>query len=234
MSKLVGRQLAFVQAYVADPDLNATRAMLAAGYSPNNVGPAATRMMLNPKVREEIQRIMKGRAKRKNISADKVLEMWWEIATGDRTDFVNIAHVNCRYCHGDGHRYQYKHSEFMELLEHSKAKNGPPVKGGTGFNEQADPNPDCPNCFGQGVQRLLNVDTRHLPDAAKRLITKIKPSKEGLEVTFRDPDKALESVARHLGMFVEKIDINVKHGLAERMAKARARVTAAAREKTDE
>lgn len=233
MSKLVGRQLAFVQAYVADPDLNATRAMLAAGYSPNNVGPAATRMMLNPKVREEIQRIMRGRAKRKNISADKVLEMWWEIATGDRTEFVNIAHVNCRYCHGKDHHYQYKHSEYMELLDASKGKK-PAAKGGTGFNEFADPNPDCPNCFGEGIQRLLSVDTRHMPDAAKRLITKIKPGKDGLEVTFRDPDKALESVARHLGMFVEKIDINVKHGLAERIAKARARVTAAAKEKTNE
>jgi phage terminase small subunit len=219
MRRLTGRQFLYCQALISDPDQHQTRAAIKAGYAERNAAKAASALMLLPHVKAEIQRLMKNRAKRHNISSDTVLSMFWDIATLDRTEMVNLAKVNCRYCNGTGHHYQFKHSEFIALDDKRKKA----AKGGSGFDEWGDPDPDCPECFGEGQERLHSMDTRHLPDHLKRLITGMKNGKNGLELTFRDPDKALDSVARHLGMYVEKLDVNVKFGLAEKIAARRAK-----------
>ncbi|WP_167556096.1 terminase small subunit [Priestia flexa] len=56
--KLTKKQLGFIEAYLKEP--NATRAALAAGYSPNNYHAASTsgyRMLKNAKIRAEIERL---------------------------------------------------------------------------------------------------------------------------------------------------------------------------------
>ena len=66
-------------------------------------------------------------------------------------------------------------------------------------------------------------DTRRLQGAARRLYAGLKQSKDGLQVLMADREKALENVARHLGMFNDKLEVNVTGPLAERLARARAR-----------
>ena len=46
---------------------------------------------------------------------------------------------------------------------------------------------------------------------------------EVLKLRLADKRAALDSVARHLGMFNDKLDLNVTGPLAERLARARAR-----------
>ncbi len=66
-------------------------------------------------------------------------------------------------------------------------------------------------------------DTRSLQGAARRLYAGLKQGKDGLQVLMADREKALENVARHLGMFNDKLEVNVTGPLAERLARARAR-----------
>lgn len=218
-----GKQQQFALALVADPDQNQTKAAIAAGYAEGSAAKMGSHLMTLPHVKAEVYRLLKNRAKRTNVSADAVLEMFWDIATLDRTEVVNLVRVNCRYCHGKDHHYQFAHAEWINLDARRKSK----ASGGSGFNQWADPNPDCPNCFGEGIEQLQSMDTSRLPDHLRRLITGMKNGKNGLELTFRDPDKALDSVARHLGMFVEKLDINMKIGLAEKIAARRAKAAKA-------
>lgn len=45
------------------------------------------------------------------------------------------------------------------------------------------------------------------------------------KIKLADKKGALDSIARHLGMFNDKLDVNIKTGLAERVRKARERAT---------
>jgi len=74
------------------------------------------------------------------------------------------------------------------------------------------PNPDCPSCHGEGRGHLHIQDSRKLKGAARRLYNGVQIGKDGIKVLMLDRDKALENVARHLGMFIERKEITGKDG----------------------
>lgn len=222
------RKMEFAAAYVAEPNGNKTLAALNAGYAKSGAWKTAERLLKDPEVIAEIRRLQDERSQRVDISADKVLEMWWAEANFDPVEISQLRRVCCRYCHGKAHRYQYKQSEWDELLAKAESSGSgapPPKRGGVGFNESARPHSKCPECHGEGVEKVFTADSRDLTKAQRRMISSIKQLRGGgVEIKFREPGRALENAARHLGMFVEKVDINVKYGLADRLAKARKRV----------
>lgn len=65
------KQSAFVRAYLLDP--NATRAAIAAGYSPKTAAQQGSVLLRHLKVSRAIQTAMDARAKRQEVSADDVL-----------------------------------------------------------------------------------------------------------------------------------------------------------------
>lgn len=73
-------------------------------------------------------------------------------------------------------------------------------------------NSECPICKGEGHGRVHVHDTRHLKSAARTVYNGVQVSKEGIKVLTLDRDKALENVARHLGMFKEKVELTGKDG----------------------
>jgi phage terminase small subunit len=93
-----------------------------------------------------------------------------------------------------------------ELIEAGKPGLGLfDEKGGVGFTPKKDPNPDCPECFGDGVGETFVHDTRKLTPAAARLYAGVKQTREGLDVKMLSQDDALVNVGRHLGLFKDKI-----------------------------
>jgi phage terminase small subunit len=68
------RQEAFCQEYLKD--LNATQAAARAGYSdhPDSANVQGSRLLANAKVQERVAELMKERAKRTEVSADRVIE----------------------------------------------------------------------------------------------------------------------------------------------------------------
>lgn len=75
-----------------------------------------------------------------------------------------------------------------------------------------EPNKQCTRCRGYGRGKLIVSDTRNLSDDALALFAGIKIGKDGLEVKMHDKAAALVNVARHLGMFIDRIDAKVDHG----------------------
>ncbi|MEP3276832.1 MAG: terminase small subunit [Stappiaceae bacterium] len=65
---------------------------------------------------------------------------------------------------------------------------------------------------------------RALPENVRRAITGWKwDGKGNFVLTLADKAKALDQLARHLGLYSDRLDVTVQGGLAERLARARSR-----------
>lgn len=210
---LTAKQTAFIAEYLID--LNATQAAIRAGYARKAAEVEGSRLLRNVKVQAAVSAAQKARSARTDITADMVLEQWWKLATADPNGIVSHRRVCCRHCRGKDFKYQWKASEYQEAMEEEDrvaAEAGrdpsyPSDAGGYGFNPTIEPHPDCPECFGQGSAQVFIEDTRKIKGDAKILYAGAKQTSQGVEVKLRDQDKALELVAKHLGMFKDEINL---------------------------
>lgn len=74
---LTPKQQRFAEEYVVD--CNATQAAIRAGYSAKTAEAAASRLLINVNVSEEIKKRLAAKAKRTNLDADWVLKRWEKI-----------------------------------------------------------------------------------------------------------------------------------------------------------
>lgn len=208
-------QAAFVREYLID--LNCTQAAIRAGYSPKTAYSQGQRLLKSVEIRASIDAAMEKRAVRTQISADDVLRELIGIATADTNELVEHRLCCCRFCWGDGNRYQRTPAEMeRDRSEHAvaaleaqaKGTSAPPPfdeQGGNAYNATYPPNPRCPECFGEGVSRPVFKDTRLASPGARSLYAGVKVTKEGMEVKVHSKDKALELLGRHLAMWNDKI-----------------------------
>jgi hypothetical protein len=78
-------------------------------------------------------------------------------------------------------------------------------KGGLGFVGNRDPHPDCPECWGEGVGRPFFTDTRKLGRESLPLYAGVKQTKDGLEIQMHNQTDALDKLARHFGLYKDKL-----------------------------
>lgn len=224
----VSREDVFVKEYLVD--LNGRQAAIRAGYSPQSARQTASELLATPRVQEKVQAAMDARAERTGITADKVIERFWDLAHADARELVEHYRSCCRYCWGKNNRFQRTPRELEEArAEHeaaqaeaqaeAQAAGGPAPTpkpfdeaGGVGYDPRKDPNQDCPECFGEGVERAYFKDTRDLSPSARLLYAGVKTTQHGLEVKMHDPIAALRDVARHLGIFKDKVELTGKDG----------------------
>ncbi|MGR2681553.1 terminase small subunit [Chromobacterium haemolyticum] len=198
---LTDRQRRFVVEYLID--LNATQAAIRSGYSQKTARQIGDRLLSNVDVKAAVQEAQQARTKRTEITADKVLDRLWQIATADPNDLVQYRRDNCRHCWGAGHQYQWTEAEFERAQREAEEKgNDPPAAdGGFGFISTREPNPECPECSGEGRGKIFVSDTRRVKGAARLLYAGVKQGKEGLELKMHDQLAALNKVAEHIGLF---------------------------------
>lgn len=234
-SNLNRRRAEFVRQYLID--LNGRQAAIRAGYSPDTARSIAHELLATDEVRAAVDKAMAERAARTEITADAVLKKWWDIANADPAELIEHRRVCCRFCYGKNNRYQRTPKEMADAVnDFNRAKlkaeaEGVPFAaefdpaGGTGFDPRKDPNPDCPECFGQGEEVVFPKDTRDLSPAARLLYAGVKKSEKGFEIKMQSQQAALENVAKHLGMFTVKVEHDVSDNLAERLRAARERAS---------
>ena len=225
-SGLTPKQQRFVQEYLID--LNATQAAIRAGYSKKTARQAGADNLSKPVIAGSIQAAQKKIGEGAGITAARVLTEIWNIATADPRDLVEHKVGCCRYCWGKEFRYQRTDREFDDAKrenEHARKtlaieKRPPPFQpqGGNGFHKNREPNPDCPECGGDGVGRTVIHDTRGLSAGAASLFAGIKETKEGIEVKVHSKDASLEKLCRHLSLFNDKmqVDATVKGSVSYR------------------
>lgn len=206
--KLSEKQKRFADEFLID--LNATAAYRRAGYTAkgNAAEVNASRLLSNAKVQEYIQKRQQDREQRTEITQDMVLQRWWAIANANPNELIYHRRVCCRHCFGRDHEYQWADEDEYSRAVASAQKlelTIPDNLGGYGFDPTIRPHPKCPKCHGEGHSDIQATDTRDLSPQARLLYAGVKTTKDGFEIKMRDQDKALELVARHLGMFDDSL-----------------------------
>ncbi|BBH11716.1 terminase small subunit [Chromobacterium haemolyticum] len=230
--ELTDKQKLFVEKYLGEAELNATSAYLMA-YSKCSEAAArrnASRLMTNADIQNAIKARRKELAASLNITPEKVLKKWWELATADANDLVEYRRDCCRHCWGIDHQYQWTEAEYEQAQSEAREKgdDSPSCAGGFGFISTRAPHPECPECQGEGRGKIHVHDTRRLKGAARELYNGVHQGKDGLKLLLRDRDKALEQVTKILGMYESpesKARIDEMHKLeveAKRLAIAKA------------
>ncbi|MGJ0508913.1 MAG: terminase small subunit [Methylocystis sp.] len=214
---LTPKQQRFVEEYLVD--LNATQAAIRSGYSKKTAGQIGDENLKKPEIAAAIEARRSALSEKTEITQEKVLERFWQIATADPNELIQFRRRCCRYCHGKDHRYQWRDAEefsaalaaFMRKSKEDEGDDGelpdgaPTNDGGYGYDRRNDPADDCPKCFGEGVATIFATDTRKLSPQARALFAGVKETQAGFEIKLQDQGKALENVARHLGMFNDKL-----------------------------
>lgn len=98
--KLTDKQKRFCEEYLVD--LNATQAAIRAEYSEKTAKSIGAENLSKPYLQEEIQRLMKERSDRTEITADRVLEELAHIAFDDIKNYLSFKTVKTKVGHEDG------------------------------------------------------------------------------------------------------------------------------------
>ncbi|WP_318833690.1 terminase small subunit [Burkholderia cepacia] len=209
---LTDKQRRFVDEYLVD--LNATQAAIRAGYSAKRADAIGHENLRKPEVAAHLAERQQALQERTEITQEMVLKRWWEIATADPNDLVQYRRYCCRHCWGIDHAYQWTEAEYEKAQREaeSEGKESPDCNGGFGFDMNRAPHPECPECGGNGFGKMHVNDTRKLAGGARLLYAGVKSGKDGLELKMHDQMKALEAVARHIGMFPTKVELTGKDG----------------------
>jgi phage terminase small subunit len=209
-TELAPKRQRFVLEYLIDR--NATQAAIRSGYSVRTAASQGQRLLTDPRVRAAIDTEIAAQSKRTKIDADRVLEEYWSIATANANEIVEFRRTCCRHCYGRGFNHQRTARELsidraMFALR-KDPKPGEPFdeKGGDGYDARRDPNPSCPECFGEGVGAAFFKDTRKLAPDAARLYAGVRITRDGIELKTYDKLAALDRLAQHFGLLKKEKD----------------------------
>ncbi len=172
---LSNRQASFVAEYGVDR--NATQAAIRAGYSRRGADVQGVRLLKRPEVARAVQRAIAEQSARTGITADWVVLRLYQIACADPNELIQHRRVACGTCHGGD---------------------------GTGGNSVRKPDPECPQCLGEGRGTIFIGDTTKLSPDAAALYAGVKTTKDCIEIKMHDQMAALEKLGRHLGLFDPK------------------------------
>lgn len=227
-------------------DFNGAAAAVRAGYSERGAKVQASRMLTNPNLQAAIRELVDARASRLEIDGDEIVRRWYSILNADPNELSQYRRLCCRHCWGNGFQRQYTPGEYKRAkLQHAETRAEMLFKSdqkidigefavapGDWFDKRKDPNPECPECHGDGVGEPFFLDTRKLSPAALALFAGVRETRDGMEIMMASREKASENLARALGLFKDKeaeVNINLVAGddlhrmYAERMETARAR-----------
>lgn len=159
----------------------------------------ASQLLRNPKVSRYVHHLRNERQKRYAAELDDVIGQLTAIINADPNEISQYRRVNCRYCWGRDHKYQWRDIAEQLSAERKAESDGaapPDTSGGIGFVDNADPNPECPRCNGEGVGEPFFADTRDLEGDARYLLQGVKLGKFGIEILTADKDSARKELAR--------------------------------------
>ncbi|EGO6101269.1 terminase small subunit, partial [Escherichia coli] len=131
----------------------------------------ASRMLRNARVFRAISYFRNQYQKRYTADLDLLVSQLMAIVLADPNQLAQFRRVNCRYCWGENHLYQWRDiAEFDKAAAQASRDGKPePEYGGLGFVDNAIPNPDCPKCCGEGTGQLYMADTTLLDGDARQL-----------------------------------------------------------------
>lgn len=216
-------QLRVVAEYLAVTPRNATAAYrrVYPNATYDTAKNEACRLMADSRVQDEVAKREAMLQANLAMTAEDVIREIALVATADPRELTEHYRGACRHCWGAEFKYQRRPSEyerdFARYLKTPEGKLDPlginfPIEGGIGFSSRKEPNPDCPECDGNGHSYEVFKDTRNLSPAAARLFEGVERTKEGLKIKIRDRAKCLDLAAQHLGIARKAVELTGKNG----------------------
>jgi len=179
-----------------------------AGYSDNKKTAyvEASRLYRKPNIARAIREIKNRIRKRYTADLDEIVDQLVAITKADPNALTQYRRLNCRYCWGENHLYQWRDIQEFDRAAEKNMKDGKaePEYGGLGFIENADPNPDCPGCYGEGSGDIFISDTRDLDGPDRQFLLGVKQTKNGIEVITEDKKAARQMLIQ----LITKLDLN--------------------------
>ena len=160
----------------------------------------ASRMLRNARVSRAIRWLRDKRQRRLALTEAEIIHQLSSIASMDVNELSQYRRVNCRYCWGDDHEYQWVDTEEYERACALALKNesAPPQYGGIGFIDSAAPHPDCPRCYGEGKGQQFFADTMMLDGPARWGYLGVEETMNGLKVKIASPEAARKELLAYL------------------------------------
>jgi hypothetical protein len=205
----------FVDLYLAS--YNPTQSYRDAGYSAKteNVAAAgASRLLRKVKTHPYYAARQAEMFKRTADVQNHTIGVIHAAAFADPREISELRRACCRYCYGVGNRYQHTPREMEHRLDEYAAetiaaaaenKVLPPFDelGGLGYDKRLQPNPECPECAGEGYQYTYFHDSRTYSPAALALYGAVEETKDGIKVRVGDQKGYRELVAKIFDLHVE-------------------------------
>lgn len=207
----------FIREYLIDQ--NGTRAYLRVkpGAATRTACTEASRLLSKPEIVGAVAAGAAAMRRNANLDADEVLRRMGVMAQADERELMEVRVASCRYCHGEGHRYHYTAAEFERAeaehaarVEQDKASGDFDPKGGVGYNANTAPNPECPECFGDGTPRAVFKDTRYLSEKGASMFAGVKVTRDGFEIKTHSRENALVNLARVHSLFNDSLKLKGK------------------------
>lgn len=219
------KQEAFVKAYLETGNASEAyrRAYDVAKMKESTIRRQASTMMAHPVISERVKNYRKDAAEDVLIGQRDILRNWLTILTADRRELMTHRRLCCRHCYGVDGKFQWRDEDeynlaCAEVIDHNagcttrnrrKRKDLPSDSGGYGFKRTRAPNKECKKCEGEGHPETFVQDFANLSPAAQLLYTGMKVTKEGIEIKMMDKDRALDNLAKALGVLKpEGVTIN--------------------------
>ncbi|MEB0968345.1 terminase small subunit [Citrobacter braakii] len=170
----------------------------------------ASRMLRNARVFRAISWFRNQYQKRYTADLDLLVGQLMSIVQADPNELAQFRRVNCRYCWGENHLYQWRDIEEFDKAAEKASKDGKPAPeyGGLGFVDNAIPNPDCPKCCGEGRGEIHIADTTLLDGDARLLYAGAKYGKFGVEILMEDKGAARRELLKYLATVKKSLPEN--------------------------
>lgn len=151
------------------------------------------------------------------MSAARLIADMEALASADPNELMRLTVVNCRWCWGADHRYQWRDDrELAEAMTRALASKGvepmPDLAGGVGFRGDVEPHAECPKCDGHGVGVPRFSDTSTVSPAARMLIKGLELHADGTvkRIVLHDQMAIRTELHRLRGLHVDRsVSLNV-------------------------
>lgn len=181
------KQQQFVAEYLID--LNATQAAIRAGYSERTAGSQAHDLLKKPEIQAAIVEAQTERAKRTEITADKVLKELAKVGFGNLSDVTDwgVKEVAIGF-NEDGKRLRPEEIGEASVVQYV----------------------DAPF--------VIPVNREDLPPEIRAAVSEVAITRDGFKIKMHDKVGALTQIGRHLGMFTDKQEHSGPNGGAIEVA----------------
>ena len=231
-SKLPIRWQIFIAEYLSD--LNGTQAAIRAGYAPTDARSRGSKLLAKTEIAAIVQAHVEDRIERIRMTRERVLDAYADIAEVDANELSEHRRVCCRHCHGAYDPMTGARARQVtpaEIVRNKKAwdekragilasKGGKdigeyPEEAGDWYNKKLPINPDCNECFGDGVGEVVLKDTRTVSRRARMAYQGVKEGKDGIEIKSVGRAEALTVLAKHHKIFDDSPTTTVTFDAAE-------------------